>query len=40
MNFLGMYRLFGVVPQGLVLPLMFFFSVIFEALSFDIRGGV
>jgi hypothetical protein len=40
MNLLGMYRLFGVVPQVLVLPFPSSFLVIFGALCCDFRGGV
>jgi hypothetical protein len=35
-----MYRGFGVVPQGFVLPFPSFFLVIFGALCFDFRDGV
>jgi hypothetical protein len=40
MNHHGMYRWFGVVPQGLVLPLLFSFLMIFGALSCEFYGGV
>jgi hypothetical protein len=40
MNLQGMYRCFSVVPQGLGLPLLFSFLVIFGALSCDFCGGV
>jgi hypothetical protein len=40
MNLHGIYRWFGVVPEGLVLSLPFSPLVIFGALSCDFLGGV
>jgi hypothetical protein len=40
MNLHGMYRRFGVVPQGCVLFFPSFFMVFFEALCGDFRGRV
>jgi hypothetical protein len=40
MNLHGLYRWFGMVPQGLVLSHPFSFLVIFGALSCDSLGGV
>jgi hypothetical protein len=34
-NLFGMYRWFGVVPQGLVVFLSFFFLVTFGVISWD-----
>jgi hypothetical protein len=38
--FLGMYRRFGVIHQGLLLSLLFSFFGDFGAFSGDFRGGV
>jgi hypothetical protein len=37
MNLFGLYRLFGVVPQGLVVFLSFFLLVFFRVFSWDFR---
>jgi hypothetical protein len=40
MNLHGMYRWFGVVPQGCVVLFLSFFVVFFGALFCDFLGGV